>query len=246
MEIENSNTIDVKDLWCQIEAMEKERRFEGSAYPEGLCTFPFKLKGQGFFPGGDGLWRQDSQLQFASPGTIRQRGVMFLGNDFGTLKTYETLRSNGYENPPTWRNLKSRIRRANIPTDFAFFTNSVLGLRSAAGSKALDKRAWHSSPQFARFCQDFLCFQVEALAPRLIVVLGPNARSSLEAFGVPISAEMTSLARIGGHQTLLHCTTHPYGDFNFSESRKAEDAAGLHLAWQQASAASTELTGRLR
>ena len=235
----DSNTIEVGELWAQIELMESQRRFDGHAYPGGQGPFPFRLAGQGFFPGGDGLWREDSELSVESSKKIRREGMMFLGNDFGTLRSYESLRLKSFENPITWKNLKSRVRRANLPTDRAFFTNSVLGLRLGSGTKALDKRDWQNSPQFAAFCQEFLRFQVEALLPRLIVVLGPNALVSLKAFGVAVSGDSTSRAKIGSHETLLHCTTHPYGDFNFSDSRKELDAAALRLAWEQASSASS-------
>ncbi len=209
------------------------------AYPRGQGPFPFRLTGQGFFPGGDGLWREDSELSAQSSKKIRRGGMMSLGNDFGTLRSYESLRLKSFENPITWKNLKSRVRRANLPTDRAFFTNSVLGLRLGSGTKALDKRDWQNSPQFAALCQEFLLFQVEALLPRLIVVLGPNALASLKAFGVSLSGDGNSWVKTGCHETLLHCTTHPYGDFNFSESRKELDAAALRLAWEQASSASS-------
>jgi len=29
--------------------------------------------------------------------------IVFLANDFSTLRTYEKVHSRGYENPPTWR-----------------------------------------------------------------------------------------------------------------------------------------------
>jgi hypothetical protein len=75
-----------------------------------MSPFPFKLLGQGFFPGGDGLWRDDSALDQQSSGVLPIGGIVFLGNDFGTLTTYQKLRSKGFENPPTWRRLKERIR----------------------------------------------------------------------------------------------------------------------------------------
>ena len=234
----DTNTIAVGELWAQIELMECQRRFDGHAYPEGQGPFPFRLTGQGFFPGGDGLWREDSELSAQSSKKIRRGGMMFLGNDFGALRSYESLRLKSFENPIPWKNLKSRVRRANLPTDRAFFTNSVLGLRLGNRTKALDKRDWQNLPQFAAFCEEFLLFQVEALEPRLIVVLGPNALVSLKAFGVSLSGDVNSWVKIGSHETLLHCPTHPYGDFNFSDSRKELDAAALRLAWEQASSTS--------
>ena len=179
----DKDTVGVWDLWSRIGAMESELRFDGNPYPEGQCAFPFQLSGQGFFPGGDGLWREDGELSVKLSMRIRKRGAMFLGNDFGTLRSYQALRSKGFENPTTWRNLKGRVRKSGVPVSHTFFTNSVLGLRSTVGSKALDKRAWQSMPKFVEFCQEFLRFQVETLAPRLLVVLGPKASASMWAYG---------------------------------------------------------------
>jgi hypothetical protein len=44
----DSNTIEVGELWAQIELMESQRRFDGHAYPGGQGPFPFRLAGQGF------------------------------------------------------------------------------------------------------------------------------------------------------------------------------------------------------
>jgi hypothetical protein len=73
----------------------------------------------------------------------------------------------------------------------------VLGLRVGSGTKALDKRDWQNSPEFAAFCQEFLIFQVQTLLPRLIVVLGPNALVSLKALGVSLSIDGDSWVKIG-------------------------------------------------
>jgi hypothetical protein len=140
---------------------------------------------------------EGSELSVESSKKIRREGIKFLGNDFGTLRSYESLRLKSFENPITWKNLKSRMRRANLPTDRAFFTNSVLGLRVGSGTKALDKRDWQNSPEFAAFCQEFLIFQVQTLLPRLIVVLGPNALVSLKALGVSLSIDGDSWVKIG-------------------------------------------------
>jgi hypothetical protein len=123
-------TPNVSQLWDKIAELESETRFERNAYPKGMCPFPFRLRGQGFFPGGDGLWRDDSEVTAVRAGTLPENGVLFLGNDFGTLSSYESLRSRSYENPWTWRNVKRRVIEAGIPVDKTFFTNATLGLRT--------------------------------------------------------------------------------------------------------------------
>jgi hypothetical protein len=216
--------------------MESEGRFGGKPYPEGMCPFPFRLPGQGFFPGGDGLWRDDASLDQQSSGALPLDGIVFLANDFGTLATFRKLQSRGYENPPTWRHLKARIRRAHLPERLIFCTNAIVGLRSADGARALEKQLWRTEPGFAAFCLEFFVYQIETLRPRLLVVLGPVARASLGAIMAieTNSAEIPTRAAIGNHTTSVHFCGHPYADFNLSAERKASDALVLQRAWEKA------------
>ena len=230
------NVVSVATLWEQLRRMEEEGRFDGKPYPAGMVRFPFHLTGQGFFPGGDGLWRDALQIAQRSRGSLAVGGVMFLGNDFGTLRSYTKLRARGFENPPTWRHVRLRIERAKLPSSLAFFTNAVMGLRD--GGTALDKKDWEREPQFKSFCREFLAFQIELLKPRLIVVLGPVARATLSALDVgklSNSGRFHALQFDGLESTVYFCT-HPYGDFNFDEERKKEDGRELREAWQWAQA----------
>jgi hypothetical protein len=59
--------------------------------------------------GGDGLWRDDSRIKLSSTSLFPVGGIMFLGNDFGTLETFKKTLRTGYENVLTWRNLKRRL-----------------------------------------------------------------------------------------------------------------------------------------
>lgn len=43
----------------KIEILELVRSLDGKPSPPGLTRFPVILKGPEFFPGGDGLWRDD-------------------------------------------------------------------------------------------------------------------------------------------------------------------------------------------
>ncbi len=91
--METTGHLSVAELWHRLESMELEGRFAGDTYPVGMCAFPFHLTGQGFFPGGDGLWRADSDLALASSGLLPFGGLMFVGNDFGTLESYRRLQA---------------------------------------------------------------------------------------------------------------------------------------------------------
>lgn len=225
-----NNQPSVLELWKRLNEMESEKRFDRQSYPPGMVALPFRLTGQGFFPGGDGLWRDDSQLEMPSSGLLPSGGIVFVGNDFGTLKSYQSLKNKGYENPPTWRNVKERVRRAGLPPQLTFFTNAVMGLRGEG--KALDKKSWTSMPGFPEFCREFFLFQIEMLQPRLLVLLGPEAKFSFSK--LTGTARENGVASIVKRRLSVFSCTHPYGDFNFTEQRKKDDAAELKRAWQSA------------
>jgi hypothetical protein len=207
----------VDELWSRLDQMENELRFQGKPYPSGMCKFPFHLRGQGFFPGGDGLWRDSEDLSQPKQGLLPRDGAVFIGNDFGTLSSYLKLRDKGFENVPTWRHIKIRIENAEIPKEKTFFTNAILGLRE--NGTALGKRSWMAMRTFAEFCGDFLRFQLDILSPRLVVVMGPDAQLAFDAFGKQ-------------HCTCpLIYTTHPYGDFGLSPKRRSEESQILATAW---------------
>ena len=117
-----------------------------------------------------------------------------------------------------------------------FSTNAVMGLRTKG--TALNKSDWGSHPIFLEFCREFFVYQVETLKPRLLVILGPIARSTIETLipGKSTDNSGTRLARVGNHTVSVIHTTHPYGDFNFSEERRDRDAECMARAWEAATA----------
>ena len=237
---------EVESLWDRIRQLEAELRFAGKPYPDGMAPFPGRLTGQGFFPGGDGLWRDDSSIKLRSASPFPVGGIMFLGNDFGTLQTYEKTLRTGYENVLTWRNLKRRLTAAEISGDIGFYTNAVLGLRT--DKKAIDYLDWSRHPEFCQFCGDFLRFQLEAMKPRLLVVLGQRPKDTIcSTFGAEIpditqwrnrdlssmeAAETIRTVVWRGMRLVLHVTSHPYSDFARDDAGKAEIAARLRRAWE--------------
>jgi len=223
--------VSVATLWNRLQAMEEQMRFNGQAYPAGMSRFPFRLTGQGFFPGGDGLWRDEASVAVRSPGLVALNGIMFLGIDFGTCMTYDRLRKKGFENPLTWKHVKRRVARAELNPSFTFFTNAVMGLRNEGS--ALDRRDWDALPLFKDFCREFLTYQIETLRPKLIVVMGPIPRSTLESLAVGNGITSGRFPRIqfGHHKSTIYYCTHPYGDFNFDEARKTRDGIELCDAW---------------
>jgi hypothetical protein len=249
---DDHTSVSVETLWQGLATLERERRFGGMPYPEGMSPFPGRLTGQGAFPGGDGCWREDGRLKEPGTGMIRLGGIMFLGNDFGTLSKFLSTLSSGYENPPTWRNLKERLGRAELKgTEKWFFTNAVLGLRTKG--RALDAVDRTRYPEFARFCREFLEFQIQTVRPRLVVVLGPKAKDTvcseiLEPL-VPAIAKWRSksLSSMDPNETIqrgewrgtcltMHLTSHPYSDIgkHKTDALKDEDARRLFKAWETA------------
>ena len=212
--------------------MEQEGRFAGAAYPLGMEPFPRRLTGQGFFPGGDGLWREGDSASLRGPSQcpFPVQGIMFLGNDFGSKVGFSRLGI--HENPPTWRHLRRRLELAEIPGHRCFFTNAFMGLRADRG--ALDRPI--VMDQYDTFCAEFLEFQILTQRPRLIVVLGDRPLGLLQKvislatrpIGQPIWSEVAS------HRVLVVTVSHPYSDLNKTESGKAAEGMILRSAWKMA------------
>jgi len=155
----------------QIKQLESELRFDGHPYPEGLTGFPGILPGQGFFPGGDGLRRNNPAFKEAP--SFPAGDIMILGNDFGCLDNpaprspgFQQCLEIGFEDPPTW-NIKDTLRKAGIQGELCFFTNAYLGLRT--GTKPTGESPAAKNKSFKTTCQDFFRYQVEVQKPRLIV-----------------------------------------------------------------------------
>lgn len=216
----------------QLKSMEDSKRFSGNSYPEGYEPFPKALIGQGFFPGGDGLWRENepNRLREPSPYPFPMHGIMFLGNDFGSLAGFSKLKA--HENPPTWRNLRRRLSAAKIPGELGFYTNAYLGLRSDrdALSDAL------INFEYDMFCRDFLQFQIATQMPRLIVVLGSRPNSLLHQvlrYASKLDGESTR-AEMPGFEVDVLTVSHPYSDLRKNESGVAHEGFLLQRAWSAA------------
>jgi len=227
----------IEKLREQLHQLETELRFDGHSYPIGIEPFPRTLVGQGFFPGGDGLWRDDSStaLRQASPFDFPRNGIMFLGNDFGSLKGFSKLKL--HENPPTWRNLRRRLTLAEVPGQFGFYTNAYLGLRS--DRVALDKGIRHKD--YEQLCSEFLSFQISTQDPRLIVVLGDRPLSLLRQTFPPINSSSSSsndIYRIKCNASLIPIlqVSHPYSDLGKSPIGIQREADLIRHAWSLASA----------
>ena len=216
----------------QLNAMEAEKRFNDKAYPKGLARFPRTLVGQGFFPGGDGLWRNADQSSLRQPSrhAFPYRGIMFLGNDFDTLASFQKLRL--HENPPTWWRLRQRLESADTPGEIGFYTNAYLGLRS--DRSALAHPIDHTT--FNAFCAEYLALQIRAQTPRLVVVFGPRpARLLCPLIGLSdLQTEHMQLGHFEESSIWALLVSHPYSDLSKSPAQRVADGLLLGKAWRQA------------
>ena len=220
-------------LFNRLKSMEESNRFSGNAYPAGMEPFPKKLLGQGFFPGGDGLWRNDDHASMRSPSPypFPLNGIMFLGNDFGSKSGFEKLKL--HENPPTWRHLRVRLAHGNIAGQLGFYTNAYLGLRNDRSALANPI----SMTEYDTFCKEFLGFQIQTQAPRLIVVLGDRPAGLLHqvvqfssvSIGEPVKGQFQNLT------PTVVTVSHPYSDLNKSDAAKVKEGNVLARAWELAS-----------
>lgn len=214
--------MNVGRLWQQLEKLENENRFNGAAYPDGLAPFPFRLSGQGFFPGGDGLWRHKASA--LSTGELPTGGILFLASDFGTLDSYNKLSSRDYQNEPAWKNLRRRILDAGLPTNKIFFSNVYPGLRT--DRRALGVYPAVHNPEFPLFSAELLRFQIEVLSPRLIVSLGPVPQIFVHRFN-------HLLVLRDGSRPAVFFTPHPGQDSDLlAPMRRHQLAAELREAWE--------------
>jgi len=203
--------------------------FEGRAYPDGIVPFPRTLIGQGFFPGGDGLWRDAKRLKQLSPCPFPRSGIMFLGNDFGSLDGFNKLKL--HENPPTWRFLRRRIELAGVSGALGFFTNAYLGLRSDRDALAHPI----SNPRYRDLCAEFLDFQLQCQSPQLVVVLGDRPSELIEHVLGCVSASLGQLicASRSGNRIGILKVSHPYSDLNKTAESIEGEAETLRAAWQR-------------
>lgn len=223
----------VSFLRSEVARLESAALFGGRPYPNGIEPFPATLPGQGFFPGGDGLWRDaaSTALRLPSPNAFPLNGIMFLGNDFGTLAQFRRLKT--HENPVTWRMLRQRLAIAGIPGKLGFFTNAYLGLRSDRA--AIDDPI--EDPDFSELCANFLKVQISHQSPKLIVVLGPRPTMLFDkAFGLPERpVGTTQKVACGGLVVTVVTVKHPYCDqFKREPLHSQTEGRTLQSAWADA------------
>ena len=208
---------------AKIAELEARRLFNGESYPHPIVKFPHVLTGRGFFPGGDGLWRDS--VKVSHPATVRFPidGVLILGQDFGTKADYPPL-SRPYELPSllTWKYLVPRLERAEIPPDRVFFSNGLLGLRRNGPGRGRNPALEFN--EYVAMCREFLEYQIELQNPRLIIVFDSLEKSVYSPVfsRVPLDLKKKRICmeEVVGRKRVLVGTQHPSSDYGVVNSNK--------------------------
>jgi len=139
-------------------------------YPAGVCPVPVerdrRIRGRGFFPGGDGLASAPANRY------LPIGGVMVLGNNFGCWEDFQLSVARGREDPDgdTWKPLLALLGGA-IDLQECFFTNAYVGIIEGDRNSAQMSK----TPIFRKTCRLFLTEQIRTLRPRLIMAMGGPA-----------------------------------------------------------------------
>jgi len=132
------------------------------------------ILGTGFFPVGDGLYREDGlnpEFPF--------NGIMIVGQDYGTLEyVYNEGKKINSEleikTGKTWPNvIKIYFNDFNMPKDKCFFTNALMGLRiDPKMTGPMISKIKSSNPLLLDKNRQFFIKQIEKQKPKIIIFLG--------------------------------------------------------------------------
>lgn len=133
-------------------------------YPENVVEIPQMIGITAFYPGGPGLWLEGKSDKWPD--------IMVVGQDFSTADYYEKMRA-GYLRDldcPTWKNLLLLFKKTNINPCNCFFTNAFMGLRKEGSITG--EFSGMKDKAFTRRNIEYLKYQIEAVSPKVIIVLG--------------------------------------------------------------------------
>lgn len=134
-------------------------------YPEKVAKVDAMCSSTAFFPGGRGLWKENSEI-FPD--------ILVLGQDFSTVKYYEEILKGIRKDTecPTWQNLIElfKDKKVNLDLNRCFFSNVFMGLRIA--DSMTGKFPGYGDKEFMARNLNFLNFQIETIKPKIIITLG--------------------------------------------------------------------------
>lgn len=193
-------------------------------YPAGVCAVNGHVAGIGFFPGGDGLWKE-AMASIRLPMPVGE--IMILGHNFDSEAGFRKSVERGSESlqAPTWRNLLNLLQTARIQPHSCFFTNVYMGLIAEGSNTGRFPGA--KDPVFVARCLDFLEEQIAVLRPAIILSLGAyvppliaeaaenlsgwkgiNSLKALDNTGIP-KVDAVKFRKIKAFETTVIALTHP-------------------------------------
>lgn len=137
----------------------------------GIDKTTDQIPGLGFFPGGDGLWKNQGS---SVPVSESPKTIMVVGSTFGCTRYFEQLRKKGplaeeARGKDTWGNLPPPIKRR---METCFFTNAYPGLLRGDSNVDVELLPAELDSVYMAESQAFFAKQVECIKPRLILLLG--------------------------------------------------------------------------
>lgn len=169
-------------------------------YPAGVSPVVGRIAGTAFFPGGDGLWKEEGVNDDLTIG-----GIMVVGHNFDNVSGFQQSLARGSEpvSCATWRNITMLLREANIVLTRCFFTNVYVGLMETASN--VGKFPGAKSAAFRQQCVEFLQQQIALQQPSLILTLGAYVPPLIASLS-PQLASWQGIKRVGqldANQTAL-------------------------------------------
>jgi len=167
-------------------------RFE---YPEseGVTAVPThgRIGGSTFFPGGDGLYREDEPEPPFPFGKI-----MVIGNDFDTLENFEEAPRDGEIQAGTWVNLRHLLTEARVDPADAFYTNCYLGLRLDAKTNR-GPAPGSRNEAYRGNCLRVMAEQIGYVKPRVILCLKQPAKRLIADLACKLAREQRTAVEPG-------------------------------------------------
>ncbi len=112
---------------------------------------------------------------------------MILGHNFGDVEAMEDAAGRGMEDlrGATWRNLLLMLDEAQVSPSRCFFTNALMGLKDdGKGCRG----SLPDDPVYRQRCTEFLRFQIEAIQPGCVLVMGEDAQQALAEISQQVRA----------------------------------------------------------
>lgn len=201
-------------------------------YPDKVRQVSEMLDVAAFFPGGKGLWLEDSSNIYPD--------VLVLGHDFSTVNYYNKMLENGQSeiNSPTWRAMRKLFSEADLDLSRCFFSNVYMGLRDT--DKMTGVFPGSKDKEFVKRNLEFLKTQISTVNPKVIITLGKPASINLSLLseqlinewsqGRALSSPNNGLKRnvmIGGRRYICVALEHPSMRIQNVKRRGYENESGI-------------------